>query len=263
VATAVRQAAFAGTFYPADPDELRATVCQYLGAARQAGPHLAKAIIVPHAGYAYSGPIAGSGYARLAALHGTIERVVLLGPAHRVALEGLAVCSARAFHTPLGQVPVDERTVEQLLRYPQVSLRDDAHAHEHSLEVQLPFLQVSLGQFQLVPLALGRTSVAEVAEVLEASWGGPETAVIVSSDLSHYHDYAAAQQLDLATSLFIERLEPERLTGERACGYAGIGGLLVAARRHGLKATTVDLRNSGDTSGPRDRVVGYGSYVLC
>jgi hypothetical protein len=210
----------------------------------------------------YSGPVAASAFARIAPLRGRIRRVVLIGPSHHVALRGLAVPSAGAFATPLGDVPVDRAAVERLLGLPQVVERDDAHAREHSLEVQLPFLQQVLGEFALVPLAAGDASAEEVAEVLERFLDEPQTLIVVSTDLSHYHDYTTARRMDAATSRAIEELRPELLGRESACGRVAVGGLLVLARRRGLSVRTLDLRSSGDTAGPRDQVVGYGAYEL-
>jgi MEMO1 family protein len=260
-----RPPAVAGSFYPAEPERLRAAVAGYLGevaahAGRTAAPP--KALIAPHAGYVYSGPVAASAYALLAAQRERIERVVLLGPSHRVPLRGLAAPSVDAFQTPLGEVPLDRAALERALALPQVQVLDAAHAWEHSLEVQLPFLQCVLGGFQLVPLVVGEASPGEVAEVLELLWGGDETLVVVSSDLSHYYDYETARRLDAATSRAIEELRPEGLDEESACGRMPARGLLLAAKRHGLRARTLDLRSSGETAGPRDQVVGYGAYAF-
>lgn len=252
----------AGLFYPAHPRELADTVHACLRSARGAGGPAPRALIAPHAGYPYSGPVAGSAYARLAPLRGRVRRVVLVGPSHHVAFRGLAVPSDDAFATPLGDVPVDRDAVARLLRLPQVSERDDAHDREHSLEVQLPFLQEVLGRFSLVPLAAGDATPDEVADALELLFDEPGTLVVVSSDLSHYLDYGAAQRLDRETSRAIERLEPDALGRKSACGRTAVAGLLVLARRRGLAARTLDLRSSGDTAGPRDRVVGYGAYEL-
>jgi AmmeMemoRadiSam system protein B len=219
-------------------------------------------VIAPHAGYIYSGPVAALAYARLWPARETIKRVVLLGPSHYVAFHGLALSSATAFATPLGSVPVDTEAQAELLNLPQVLVLDKAHAQEHSLEVQLPFLQVLLGTFSIVPIAVGDASAEQVAEVLETLWDGAETALVVSSDLSHYYDYETAQRLDRATSAAIDALRAQDIQYEQACGRVPITGLLIAARRHGLHASTVDLRNSGDTAGPKDRVVGYGAYIF-
>ena len=220
-----------------------------------------KALIVPHAGYPYSGPIAASAYAPLAALRHRIRRVVLLGPTHRVAVVGLALPAATAFQTPLGTVPLDLEAMDILRPFPQVSVNSAAHALEHSLEVQLPFLQTVLETFLLVPLAVGMASPEAVAEVLEALWGGPETLLVVSSDLSHYLPYAQAQALDGSTCDRIVGLQL-LASHEQACGATPVNGLLLAARRHGLKAQLLDLRNSGDTSGDRSSVVGYGAFAF-
>lgn len=257
----VRPPAVAGLFYPDDARELRAMVSECLTghAVVAATP---KALIAPHAGYKYSGPVAGSAYALIKAARGTITRVVLLGPSHHVAFAGLALPSAVRFSTPLGDIPIDQEAVARVGKLPQVTVLDQAHAREHSLEVHLPFLLVALGHFGLVPLVVGDASPADVGEVLELLWGGPETLIVVSSDLSHYHDYATAQRMDEATSAAIEALRDEDIGDDDACGRIPVCGLLWVARRLGLHAHTVDLRNSGDTAGPRDRVVGYGAYVI-
>jgi hypothetical protein len=249
-------------FYPGDPAELARTVRAYLQQAPRAEGPPPRALIAPHAGYVYSGSIAGTAFARLSPLRGKVRRVVLIGPSHHVGFRGLAVPSADAFSTPLGEIPVDRIAVERLLALPQVVQRDDAHAREHSLEVQLPFLQEVLGAFELVPIAAGEASAEEVAEVLEPWLDDSATLVVISSDLSHYHDYASARRMDAATSRAIEDLRPEALDWESACGRVGIRGLLTLARRRGLSMHTLDLRNSGDTAGPRDQVVGYGAYEL-
>ena len=257
----VRPPAVAGSFYPADEAELTATVDAMMDRAGSAGA-APKAVIAPHAGYIYSGPIAASAYARLRQAREIIRNVILLGPAHRVALQGLAASSAQAFATPLGPVALERAAIERLLELPQVTIRDEAHEGEHSLEVHLPFLQRVLGRFSLVPLAVGQATPEEVAQVLEALWGGPETLVVISSDLSHYHDYATARRLDAATSRAIEALAPESIDEEGACGRVPIRGLLQLAAKLGLRATTIDLRSSGDTAGDKHQVVGYGAYVF-
>lgn len=257
----VRYPAVAGLFYPEEPEQLRAMLGGFLRAAAEpdAAP---KAIIAPHAGYIYSGPVAGTAYAHVRSARGTVRRVVLLGPAHRVGFRGLALPSVDYFLTPLGQVPLDRAAGAALADLSQVRALDAAHAQEHSLEVHLPFVQEVLGECALVPLAVGEATTQEVGEVLERLWGGPETLIVISSDLSHYHDYDTARRLDAATSRAIERLRYEDLDYESACGRIPVSGLLHVARKRGMRAKTVDLRNSGDTAGPRDRVVGYGAYVF-
>ena len=257
----VRQAAVAGTFYPADAGELAEMVDQFMAGAKGNGG-LPKAVIAPHAGYIYSGPVAASAYAWLSGGKNTVQRVILLGPAHRVALTGLAASSAQAFATPLGEVPVDQEALANVLDLPQVRVWDEAHAFEHSLEVHLPFLQRLYDQFSIVPLVVGQADADEVAEVLEILWGGPETAVVISSDLSHFHDYITAQHLDQATAQAITHLDGQALQYESACGRNAIRGLLKVAQKHDLNGRLVDLRNSGDTSGSRSRVVGYGAFVF-
>jgi len=257
----VRPPAVAGMFYPSSPRQLGDMVQTFLGEAKAAGG-VPKAIIAPHAGYIYSGAIAASAYAQLRPLRDEIKRVVLLGPSHRVRLHGLAMSSAEAFSTPLGEVPLDAEAAEAIRPLPQVKTMDEAHAREHSLEVQIPFLQEVLGDFRLLPLVVGEASPAEVAEVIERLWGGSETRFVVSSDLSHYYDYATAQRLDRATSDAILHLRPQDIGDEGACGRVPVRGLLYAASRHHLQGRLLDLRNSGDTAGPRDQVVGYGAYAF-
>ena len=262
-AAKIRPPAVAGMFYPADADDLQQTVEQHLGTVKTSATEKPpKAVIAPHAGYIYSGPIAASVYARVRPARDSIRRVVLFGPAHRVPFPGLATSSADGFETPLGIVPLDREAIQTALNLPMVRTSDLAHAHEHSLEVQLPFLQVVLGDFQLVPFAVGDATPADVATVMETLWGGPETLIVVSSDLSHYLDYRTAQKVDRQTTDAIERLDPDGLDYDSACGRIAIGGLLLMARQKGLKVQTVDLRNSGDTAGPRTEVVGYGAYVF-
>jgi hypothetical protein len=221
-----------------------------------------KAIIVPHAGYIYSGPIAASAYALLAPLRERIKRVVLLGPCHRVPLRGLAATSADFFETPLGSIAIDHKALDQILSLPQVQLFDSTHAQEHSIEVQLPFLQEVLADFTLVPLVVGDAEAEDVDEVLELLWGGDETLIVISSDLSHYHDYNSARILDSRTSQAIEQLDGTSIQYGDACGRNPVIGLLLAARKRHLKVTTLDLRNSGDTAGDRSRVVGYGAWAF-
>jgi len=259
--TATRAAAVAGMFYPEDPHELRLAIRQYLADVESEGP-VPKAIIAPHAGYIYSGPVAASAYARLAPAHDLITRVILLGPAHRVGFRGLAASHAEEFQTPLGEIPLDVECIRKLAELPQVHYLDEAHKLEHSLEVQLPFLQSILDDFVLIPLLVGEADADAVCAVLEAAWGGPETLIVISSDLSHFHDYATAKRLDSETSRAIESLQPDQIQHENACGRNPVNGLLKAARNHTLHAKTIDLRNSGDTAGPRDQVVGYGAYVF-
>ena len=258
----IRKAAVAGQFYPGNAAELSATIKRFLSSAAGATGDVPKAIIAPHAGYVYSGAIAASAYAHIAPAARQITRVVLLGPCHRVPLRGLALSSADAFATPLGNVPLDRDAEHRLLELPQVQLFDETHQQEHSLEVHLPFLQVILDGFSLVPIVVGEATPDEVAEVLEAVWGGPETLIVISSDLSHYEDYETARQMDETTSRAIENLDPAGIGQHYACGRIPVGGLLEMARQRGLEVATVDLRNSGDTAGSKDRVVGYGSWVF-
>lgn len=260
---AIRPAAVAGTFYPADAAALRAQVQSCLGGVpAHNGGVPPKLLVVPHAGYVYSGPVAGHAYARLAPWAGRIRRVVLLGPAHRVAVRGLAVPSVDVFETPLGSVHIDRAARDALAGFAQVVQDDRAHAQEHSLEVQLPFLQSVLGAaFTLLPLAVGDATIDEVAEVIEHLWGGEETLIVVSTDLSHYLSYDDARAADRTTAARIAALATD-IDPHEACGAHALNGALAAARRHGLKAQLLDLRNSGDTAGDRRRVVGYAALAL-
>jgi AmmeMemoRadiSam system protein B len=249
-------------FYPDVPSALAAEVRAHLAtgeARREAGAGVPKAIIVPHAGYVYSGPIAAAAYARLASGRDTIRRVVLFGPTHRVLVRGLALPSVEAFATPLGSVAVDRAAADLALTLRQVSTNDAAHVLEHSLEVQLPFLQAVLGTFSIVPFAVGDATGMEVGEVIDLLWGGRETLIVVSSDLSHYHRYADARRFDRETGDAILALSAT-LDHEQACGATPINGLLLAAQRRRLRPELLDLRNSGDTAGDKARVVGYASF---
>lgn len=258
----VRPAAVAGTFYPGGEAALRAEVERLLEAATtEEQTTWPKALIAPHAGYVYSGPIAASAYARLLPARSTVERVVLLGPAHFVHVRGIAATGYDAWRTPLGDVPIDVLGRERALSLPGVFVDDEAHAREHSLEVHLPFLLQVLGDFTLVPFAVGSVEPELVAALLDEMWGGDETVVVVSSDLSHYHDYATAQRLDQTTAAAIEGLAPSAMRPDSACGIFPVRGLLLAAQQRGMRLETIDLRNSGDTAGPRDRVVGYGAFI--
>ena len=254
-----RPPAVAGLFYPAEAAALRDAVDRLLARARTGPPTAPKALIVPHAGYVYSGPTAATAYATLAPIATGIRRVVLLGPAHRAYISGLALPGVRGFQTPLGTVAIDAEAVAIARALPHVIESAHAHAGEHSLEVQLPFLQRVLPAFELVPFVVGDATPAMVATVLDALWGGDETLIVVSSDLSHYHRYHEAQAIDRATADTILAGDAE-LYHEQACGATPINGLLAAALTRGLVPELIDLRNSGDTAGDRGRVVGYAAF---
>jgi AmmeMemoRadiSam system protein B len=256
----IRYPAVAGQFYPGEAEQLKRSVEGYLANSVEAAGKPPKAIIAPHAGYIYSGPIAGTAYSYLAQANGNVKRVVLIGPSHRAATRGLAASAAQAFATPLGRIPLDRDSAQLMEPLKQVSVFEDAHTREHCLEVQLPFLQTLFSDIEIVPLVVGDASPTEVAEVLDKLWGGRETVVVVSSDLSHYHDYATATRLDKETSKGIEGFQ--MISEGQACGRRAINGLLHLAKQRQMRVRTVDLRNSGDTAGPRDRVVGYGAYVF-
>lgn len=257
----IRPPAVAGMFYPANPAQLHHDVQAMLARARtEDSAEPPKAVIVPHAGYVYSGPVAASAFARLQKAADKIKRVILLGPCHRVAVAGLATSSADYFATPLGRVRLDRASIDSLASLPQVQEFDLTHQQEHSLEVQLPFLQEVLSDFTLVPLVVGDASAQQVSEVIEALWGGEETLLVISSDLSHYHDYRTAQVMDSATCKAIEHLDAEAINVDMACGRVPVTGLLHAAKHHGLAATTLALCNSGDSAGDKSQVVGYGAW---
>ena len=255
-----RHAAVAGTFYPNDADELRNQVHELLQANSRTGKP-PKVLIVPHAGYLYSGPIAAAAYSRLRPAAAKINRVVLLGPSHRVPVDGIALPKSDAFETPLGIVKVDMKAYKTLMGLDQMCESEIAHAMEHSLEVHIPFLQIVLNDFMIVPMVVGSAEPEEVAEAINCVWGGPETLIVISSDLSHYHSYAEAELMDAETTQAIQELDCH-LTGEQACGCVALNGLMVAAKERQLHASLIDLRNSGDTAGSKEHVVGYGAYEL-
>lgn len=258
----IRQPAVAGTFYPSHPELLENGVRALLTSATPNSiNYCPKALIVPHAGYIYSGATAAAAYACLAKSAVAITRVVLLGPVHKVPVRGLALPDVDAFATPLGTVELDKEAIKIILGLKQVEISPSAHAAEHSLEVQLPFLQSVLGEFKLVPLAVGKASSAEVAEVLDLLWGGPETLIVISSDLSHFLPYEEACVIDRDTADRILSLEPLR-THDQACGAVPINGFLLCAKRHHLHSQLIKLCNSGDTAGDRNRVVGYASFAF-
>ena len=255
----VRTPAVAGTFYPADPVSLSTLIDSYL--SEPANEPVPKAIIAPHAGYVYSGPTAGQVYGQLAAGTSSINRVVLLGPSHRVAFRGMAVPSSTSFRTPLGDIPIDASGIQKIIDIPGVGFLDEAHAEEHSLEVHLPFLQQMLDDFSLIPIVVGDVDKETVARLLERLWGGPETLIVISSDLSHYESYDRAKELDAKTTAKITSLNPTLVGGE-ACGCRPVNGLLHYLKQNNLSIETVDVSNSGDTAGSKDRVVGYGAWKV-
>jgi len=259
----IRQMAVAGMFYPDNPGELQATIDQYLSEAKVSREVIAtkkdetlKAFIFPHAGYIYSGPLAASAYARLEPSRDSIRRVILLGPSPRVAFSGMAVSSANYLATPLGSIPLDRQAINEIASLSQVQLLDQAHSQEHSLEVQLPFLQRVLDDFTLVPIVVGDADPESIGTVLETLWGGPETLLVISSDLSHSHSYATAQQMDRQTSNAIESLHPDHIHDDHAPGRNPGNELMVAASQQGRQAKTVDLRNPEYSAAPKDRAIG-------
>src|SRR5262245_25191558 len=256
----IRPAAVAGAFYAADPDRLRQDVAGLMAAVPERARRAPRALIAPHAGYIYSGPVAAYAFAALRDSASAPQRVVVIGPAHYVAVRGIAIPTAAAFATPLGRVPVDREALARVADLPCVVATDAPHAPEHALEVELPFLQCVLGQFTLVPLLVGDAAPEEVDEILERVWDA--SLVVVSSDLSHYLDYATAQRRDTRTAAAIERGDWAALGPNDACGFLAVAGLLRQAARRGLKAERLTLCNSGDTAGPRDSVVGYGAWAF-
>jgi len=257
-----RPSAVAGLFYADDPDRLRTQVSDLLAAVTASTKVMPKALIAPHAGYAYSGRVAAAAFATLRDSAQTITRVVLIGPAHYVHVRGIAAPTVDAFETPLGRVAVDLEALSTVADLRFVTRADAPHAREHALEVELPFLQTLLASFQVIPLVVGDATPQEVAHVLRRLWGGPETLIVVSSDLSHYHDYEVAQRLDAATAAAIEYGDWASLGPNQACGCLAVAGLLVEAGRRGFKIRRLSLCNSGDTAGSRDRVVGYGAWMF-
>src|SRR3954454_25165374 len=250
-----RPPAVAGQFYPTDPDRLRAEVSKLLAAAPRAAPSGR-----PKASYRYSRQIAAAAFVTLEGSAQRIERVVLIGPAHYVPFRGIAVPTVDAFATPLGRVPLDCHAHVALAALPRVQAADAPHAPEHALEVELPFLQVLLPRFMAVPLLVGEARPEEVAAVLDRLWGGPETVIVVSSDLSHFHNYETARRRDAETAAAIEDGAWNALGLGDACGYLAVAGLLLEVTRRGLKAQRLALCNSGDIAGGRNRVVGYGAW---
>ncbi|MGE0667145.1 MAG: AmmeMemoRadiSam system protein B [Sphingomonadales bacterium] len=260
-ANRVKQPGVAGLFYPADRESCAAQVGECLRAALPASVE-PKVLVAPHAGYIYSGAVAGTAYATVAKRRGAITRVVLLGPNHRVGFKGVALCTAERWATPLGEIPVDMEAMARIRALPDVIVSDPAFAQEHSLEVHLPFLQAVLGKFSLVPVLVGDAAPETVARVLAECWGGPETLIVVSSDLSHFHDHATATEKDGRAAQAIEALRPDLLADDQACGNRPLRGLMLEAARRDLRVTALDVRNSGDTRGNKDRVVGYGSFAF-
>ena len=258
----IRQAAVAGLFYPADQQLLKDDIHDYLKEVDREQKTNVKAIVVPHAGYMYSGLIAASAYKLLIPLKDKINRVILLGPSHRVAFNGLAVPESDFFTTPLGVIPIDQKGIQSLATLPQVIVSEQAHKEEHSLEVQLPFLQEVLNEFSLIPIVVGDAERHEVAEVINSLWGDEHTLIVISTDLSHYHAYNEAKQLDSATSDAIVALKADQISYEDACGRNGLKGMMTVAEEKHLSIELLDLRNSGDTAGDKSRVVGYGAYVI-
>ncbi len=258
----VRQPAVAGRFYPADPALLRQDVDSLLSAAGSQAPAAPpKVLVAPHAGYIYSGPLAACAYRQLDGQSDNIRRVILLGPSHRVGFRGIASTSASHYRTPLGDIPLDTEGLERIRALPGVHERDAAHGPEHSLEVHLPFLQRCLSSFRLLPLVVGDASPEQVGAVIEALWGGPETLLVISSDLSHFLDYDQARSRDSNTAQRIEAMVTD-LKGEEACGARPLNGLLGVLKQRGLAIRRIGMNNSGDTAGDRTRVVGYGAWVV-
>jgi MEMO1 family protein len=258
----IRPTAVAGSFYPGDVSQLNNMLDEYL-ATKAVDIDPPKAIIAPHAGYIYSGLTAASVYSNVAKLKDKIKRVVLLGPTHRVYVQGIALASNTHFATPLGNIPIDTSVLSELeSKYPFVQFLDVAHEQEHSLEVHLPFLQKVLNDFNLIPLLVGDVTPEKVATIINELWGGDETLIVISSDLSHFLDYETASKKDNDTTKLIENFDYKKIGSEQACGCMPMRGLLKLAQDKNLSIQTLDYRNSGDTAGTKDRVVGYGAYAL-
>ncbi|MCH2206337.1 MAG: AmmeMemoRadiSam system protein B [Lentisphaerales bacterium] len=257
----IRRAAVAGTFYYNSPTRLLTYVNELLDHATDQ-PDVGKAIIAPHAGHIYSGPIAASAYRSLRKRQKQIKKVVLIGPSHYVGFMGLATSTADHYETPLGLIPLDTELANQALEIKEVVTMDHAHLQEHSLEVHLPFLQATLNDFTLLPIVIGETSNETIAAVLSKVWGGDETLIICSTDLSHYMDYNGAQTKDQKTVQSILNGNLENLTHNNACGLTPIKGLIKTIKQKKLTTKLLDLRNSGDTAGDKERVVGYASFLI-
>jgi AmmeMemoRadiSam system protein B len=259
----IRPAAVAGSFYPADPDSLARLITSQLEKVKLLSPppH-PKAFIAPHAGYIYSGEIAASAYKQILPIKNQIKRVILIGPSHHIAFNGLAISSADYFSTPLGNIPLDSDAHTLLATHHNVTVSNQAHQAEHSLEVQLPFLQTVLDEFTIVPIITGDATPQQVATIIDLLWGSTETLLVISSDLSHYHDYHTARQLDKKTTQAILNLDIQAIDPELACGCTGIRGLLYFASQHPMTIKALDIRNSGDTAGDRNSVVGYGAFLF-
>lgn len=258
----VRPNAVAGLFYPADATKLSKQIAANVATSQTKQRFTPKALIVPHAGYIYSGAVAASAYQHLHPFKTTLKRIVLIGPSHRVPFEGLAISTTDWFETPMGLIAVDRQAESQIISINGVQALEQAHAREHSLEVQLPFLQYLLDDFKIVPIIAGQASPELIVKVLDTLEGGPETLIVISSDLSHYLDYDSARETDLETSQAIINMNNCIIDGYHACGSVAINGLLLYARQHQLHGHILDLRNSGDTTGKRDSVVGYGAYLF-
>lgn len=256
-----RPPAVAGTFYPDNPNTLRNDVLQYISDAKAIHGPRPKFLIVPHAGYIYSGSTAAYAYRHIKPYGEGITRVVLMGPAHRVPLRGLAIPSMSQFSSPLGDINLDEQNLEKLEALDFVSVNDTAHALEHSLEVQLPFLQSVLNEFTLTPIIVGKCSPKELAMLINILWGGNETLFICSTDLSHYHAYSDAKKIDAITCDKIKNIQ-NNISGEQACGCYPLNGVLQVAQERHLEVKQLYYCNSGDTAGAQDAVVGYGAFII-
>jgi MEMO1 family protein len=261
---AIRPPAVAGCFYPADAEALSESVNRLL--ARADPPAIdgsLRALIAPHAGYVYAGPIAASAYAVLRRESPLPRCIALLGPSHFVPFHGLALPEAEVLATPLGTVPVDPFAASLPQRFGQVLRSERAHRREHSLEVQLPFLQTVLpAGFTVLPLLVGDASPADVAEVIELLSDRPGTLVLISTDLSHYLPAEEAREVDRRTCSIVTAEDVEKLDPETTCGHHPLAGLMLAARRREWVIELLDLRNSSDTAGDPDRVVGYGAFAV-
>ncbi|MDH5654459.1 MAG: AmmeMemoRadiSam system protein B [Spirochaetia bacterium] len=254
----VRESAVAGSFYPDEKKHLADLVDSYLSGEDKKNP-LPEAIIVPHAGYMYSGAVAGKGYTSIKQLD--IKNILIIGPAHRVYVNGLAIPDCDAFVTPLGKISVNKELYPELVKLPFISINDEAHKDEHCIEVQLPFLQRLFTSFQIIPVLAGNADEEQIQTLFDLTSGKIDL-IIVSSDLSHYNSYETAKNLDRNAANSIEALDPFSLESEQACGSRPIKGLLLYAKRAGLKVKTLVLQNSGDVSGSRSSVVGYGSFIF-
>lgn len=258
--TEFRKPTVAGLFYPSETDNLSKLITDLLN--QKPPVSFTKMLIVPHAAYQYIGEILAQSYLHLFSRSQQIKTVVLLTPSHHIKFNGIAITSKDCYLTPFGEVIIDSDAMMTLLNFPQVVMFDDAHIKEHSIEIHLPFLQTILPSFSLVPLIIGETNSYNILEILEKLWEQEETLIIASMNLSHYQTYNIAQELDQRTSQAIESLHWQSLQTNQICNIHLISSLLQLAHQKSLTPKTIKVCNSGDLTGIKNRVVGYGAFIF-